>query len=42
MKRYIKDNFGTGFLSPYFNFVLTLVGVLLALSAVVWRLSCLQ
>lgn len=42
MKRYIRDNFDTGFLSPYFNFALALAGVLFAVTAIVWRLSCLQ
>jgi hypothetical protein len=42
MHRYIQDNFDTGFLSPYFNFALTLAGIAFALAVIVWRLSCLQ
>lgn len=42
MRRYIQDNFDTGFLGPYFNFALTLAGTVFALAVIVWRLACLQ
>lgn len=42
MRRYIQDNFDTGFLSPYFNFALALAGTIFTLAIIVWRLSCLQ
>lgn len=42
MNEYIKDNFDTGFLSPYFNFALALAGIAFAIAVIVWRLSCLQ
>lgn len=42
MRRYIQDNFDTGFLNPYFNFALALTGIAFAIAVIVWRLSCLQ
>lgn len=42
MRYYIENNFDTGFLNPYFNFVLTLAGIAFALAVIIWRLTCLQ